>query len=166
VIDPTAYVAPSAILLGAVTLKAQASVWDLAVLRADIDEIIVGERSNIQDGVIAHADHRLPVVLESQVGVGHAAVLHGCYVEHDCLVGIGAMLLSGVRVGSGSVIGAGAVLPEGMQVPPGSLVFGVPARVVRPVDEILTRRIESTWKDYLELTRKHREAGHPPSSNA
>src|SRR5262249_41669980 len=102
-----------------------------------------------------------------RVSVGHRVILHGCTVEDDSLIGMGAVLLNGVRVGKGSVVGAGAVLREGMEVPPGSLVVGVPARVVRAVAEATRKRIELTWRYYIEQARRHRAGAfpiHPPSS--
>lgn len=105
---------------------------------------------------MVHVDAGVPCTIGRRVGVGHRAILHGCVVEDECLVGMGAILLNRVQVGAGSVVGAGAVLPEGMAVPPGSLVLGVPGRVVRPVDAALRRRIDATWRHYVEQARRHR----------
>jgi carbonic anhydrase/acetyltransferase-like protein (isoleucine patch superfamily) len=149
------------VVLGDVWLGREASVWYGAVVRGDTAPIRIGDQTNIQDLSVVHADADAPCTIGSRVGVGHRAILHGCMVEDDCLVGMGAVLLNHVRVGRGSVIGAGAVLPEGMVVPPGSLVLGVPARLVRPVDEGLRRRIESTWRHYVELARAHAEGRYP-----
>jgi len=140
-ISPSAWVAPTAVVLGDVTLGAQASVWYTAVLRGDMAPIIVGARTNIQDGTIVHVDEGIPCRVGDRVGVGHRAILHGCTVGDDCLVGMGSVLLNGVVVGPGSVIAAGAVVPEGLEIPAGSLVMGLPARLVREVDEGLRRRI-------------------------
>jgi len=161
-IDPTAFIAPGAIVLGDVTLGARASVWYGAVLRGDVDAIVVGEASNLQDGTIVHVDSGLPARIGARVGVGHRAILHGCTVEDDCLIGMGSVLLNGVRVGSGSVVAAGAVLPEGLQVPPGSLVMGVPGRVARTVDEGLRARIRGTWEHYVVEAERHRGGRFPP----
>jgi carbonic anhydrase/acetyltransferase-like protein (isoleucine patch superfamily) len=155
-VDPSAYVASSAILEGRVRVGARASIWPLAVLRGDEDAITVGEEANVQDGVVIHADPGFPASLGRRVTVGHRAVVHGAQVEDDCLVGIGAILLNGVRLGTGSVVGAGAVLPEGMQVPAGSVVMGVPARVVRPVRDALSRRIQDSAQSYVERGGKRR----------
>lgn len=151
-----AFIAPGAKLIGDVTLEAEASVWYNAVLRGDLAPIVLGARSNIQDNCVVHVDEGVPCRLGARVGVGHGAILHGCEIEADCLIGMGAIVLNRARIGQGSVIGAGAVVPEGMQVPPGSLVLGVPGRVVRQVDADLTRRIERTWRSYLELAARHR----------
>jgi len=160
-IDPTAFIAPGAIVLGDVTLGARASVWYGAVLRGDVDAIVVGEASNLQDGTIVHVDSGLPARIGARVGVGHRAILHGCTVEDDCLIGMGSVLLNGVHIGTGSVVAAGAVVPEGTEVPPGSLVVGVPARVTRRVDDSLRERIEDTWRHYVEEAKRHRKGTFP-----
>jgi carbonic anhydrase/acetyltransferase-like protein (isoleucine patch superfamily) len=136
-------------------------VWYGAVLRGDMDRIVIGEATNLQDGVIVHVDEGRPALIGARVGVGHRAILHGCTVEDDCLVGMGSILLNGVVLSTGSVGGAGAVVREGMVVPPGSLVMGVPARVVRPVDDGLRDRIRATWEHYVELARRHRAGNFP-----
>ena len=148
-------------VLGDVTLGPRASVWYGAVLRGDMAPIAVGEATNLQDGTIVHVDEGVPATIGARVGVGHRAILHGCTVEDECLIGMGAILLNGVRVGSGSVIAAGAVVTEGVVIPPGSLVMGVPARVVRPVDDALRERIRHTWEHYVAEAERHR-AGHFP----
>lgn len=160
-IHPTAFVAPTAVVLGDVTLGARASVWYHAVLRADMAPIVVGEATNLQDGTIVHVDAGRPARIGARVGVGHRALIHGCTVEDDCLIGMAAVLLNGVHVGAGSVVAAGAVLPEGLVVPPGSLVMGVPGRVVRPVDEVLRARIRATWEHYVALAEQHRAGRFP-----
>lgn len=153
----TAYVDPSAIVEGQVQIGARASIWPLAVLRGDTDLISIGEDTNVQDGVVIHADPGFPTTLGHRVTVGHRAVVHGARVDDDCLVGIGAILLNGVHLGTGSLVGAGAVLPEGMQVPPGSVVLGVPGRVVRPVSERQRKLIEDSAANYVERARQRRQ---------
>lgn len=160
-IHPTAFVAPTAVVLGDVTLGPEASVWYHTVLRGDTASIVVGEATNVQDGTVIHVDEGQPAVIGARVGIGHRAILHGCTVEDECLIGMGSVVLNGVRVGAGSVIAAGAVVPEGMQVPPGSLVMGVPARVARPVDAALRSRIRSTWEHYVAEARRHRAGRFP-----
>jgi carbonic anhydrase/acetyltransferase-like protein (isoleucine patch superfamily) len=130
-----------------------------------MDRIVVGEDSNLQDGTVVHVDTGRPALIGARVGVGHRAVIHGCTVEDDCLIGMGSILLNGVRVGTGSVVAAGAVVPEGVVVPPGSLVMGVPGRVVRPVDDALRERIRGTWRHYVEQAARHR-AGRFPAQRA
>ena len=107
-------------------------------------------------------DVGLPALIGARVGIGHRAVIHGCTIEDECLIGMGSVLLNGVRVGTGSVVAAGAVLPEGLQVPPGSLVMGVPGRVTRPVDDALRARIRGTWEHYVVEAARHRGGVFPP----
>ena len=164
-IHPSAFIAPGAKVLGDVTLGRDASIWYQCVVRGDMAPIAIGDATNIQDLTMVHVDEGVPCTIGSRVGVGHRAILHGCTVEDDVLVGMGAILLNGVRVGSGSVIGAGAVLPEGMEVPPVSLVLGVPGRVVRSVDDVLAARIQSTWQHYVQEARRHRAGAFPPHAN-
>ncbi|MHB1561851.1 MAG: gamma carbonic anhydrase family protein, partial [Isosphaeraceae bacterium] len=121
-IDPTVFIARGAIVLGDVHIGAGSSVWYNAVLRGDTDRITIGENTNIQDLTMIHADPGVPCTVANRVTVGHRVILHGCTVEDDCLIGMGAILLNRVRVGHGSIVGAGAVLLEDMVVPPGSLV--------------------------------------------
>ncbi len=161
-IHPTAFIAPTAVVLGDVTLGPRASVWYQAVLRGDMAAIIIGEATNLQDGTIVHVDEGKPAVIGARVGVGHRAILHGCTVEDDCLIGMGSVLLNGVRIGTGSVVGAGAVVAEDLQVPPGSVVLGVPARVVRRVDDALRARIRGTWEHYVAEAERHRRGTFPP----
>lgn len=160
-IHPTAFVAHSACVMGDVALGENTSVWYAAVLRGDMAPITIGSQSNLQDGTIAHVDDEIPCTIGNRVGVGHRAILHGCTVEDECLIGMGSILLNGVHVGRGSVIAAGSVLKEGMRVPPGSLVMGVPGRIIRPVDAALSRRIEQTWRHYVGLAKRHHAGEFP-----
>ena len=147
------YVAPTAVLAGDVAIGDFASVWHGAVLRGDFDAVEVGENSNVQDNVVVHVDRGLPARIGRRVTVGHAAVVHGCVVEDDCLIGMSATVNSGAIIGRGSVVASGAVVPERAEFPEESVVVGVPARVLRPVDEVLRRRIELSWKIYRELAQ-------------
>ncbi len=160
-IHKTAFVAPTAVVMGNVTLGAESSVWYTSVLRGDMAPIVIGAQTNIQDGTIVHVDTGLPCTIGERVGVGHKAILHGCTVEDECLIGMGSILLNGVRIGTGSVVAAGAVVPEGMQVPPGSLVMGVPGRIVRQVTPELAERITTTWQHYVDQARDHRAGKYP-----
>ena len=157
-VPETAWAAPNATLLGKVTLGERASVFYSAVLRGDMDTITIGERSNIQDGCVAHTDPGHPVVVGAGVSVGHRAVLHGCTVEDDALIGMGAVVLNGAVVGAGSLVAAGAVVTEGMQIPPGSLVAGVPAKVRRELDEDAQEALRRNARIYVDLAAQHREA--------
>src|SRR5262245_32585059 len=147
--------------MGDVTLGPRASVWYGAVVRGDMDRIVIGEATNLQDGTIVHVDAGRPALIGARTGVGHRAILHGCIVEDECLVGMGSVLLNGVRIGAGSVVAAGSVLPEGLVVPPGSVVMGVPGRVVRSVDDALRARIRETWEHYVAEAERHRGGNFP-----
>ncbi|MGE3819784.1 MAG: gamma carbonic anhydrase family protein [Isosphaeraceae bacterium] len=160
-IDPTAFLAPGCIVLGDVAIGKNASVWYQAVVRGDTERIVIGEDTNIQDLSMIHADPGVPCLIGDRVTVGHRVILHGCVVGDDCLIGMGAILLNGVRLGAGCVVGAGALLKEGMEVPPGSLALGVPARVLKPVDDDLRARVDHSWRHYVENARKHREGAFP-----
>ena len=160
-IDPSAFIAAGAVVLGDVHIGRDASVWYNAVVRGDTERIEVGEGTNIQDLSMVHADPGVPCVVGRRVTVGHRAILHGCFVEDDCLIGMGAILLNGVGVGTGSVVGAGAVVSEGTEVPPGSLVLGVPGKVIRPVDEAMWVRIDHAWRHYVAEARRHRSGEFP-----
>jgi carbonic anhydrase/acetyltransferase-like protein (isoleucine patch superfamily) len=160
-IDPTAFIARGAIVLGEVQLGKDASVWYNAVIRGDCARISIGEGTNIQDLTMVHADPGYPCVVGSRVTVGHRVILHGCTIEDDCLIGMGAIVLNGVRVGKGSIVGAGAVLLEGTEVPPGSLVVGIPGRVVRQVDDAMTGRVDLSWRHYVAEAPRHRAGVFP-----
>ena len=155
-IHPTAFIHDGAFVIGDVTLGARVSVWPTAVIRGDTAPIVIGEDSNVQDGTIVHVDHAVPCTIGARVGIGHRAIIHGATVEHDSLIGMGAILLNKVVVGTGSIIGAGAVCPEGMIVPPNSLVLGVPGRVVRQTTDAERERIAKTVQSYLDLQAAHR----------
>lgn len=155
-IAETAWVAPGAVVVGDVSLGENVSVWYGCLLRGDIAAIRIGDDTNIQDLTTVHVDVDRPTLIGTRVGVGHRAIVHGCVVEDDCLIGMGAIVLSHARIGRGSVIAAGAVVPEGMVVPPDSLVVGVPGRVVREVDEPLRARARATVQHYRELKEGHR----------
>ncbi|MEM0955259.1 MAG: gamma carbonic anhydrase family protein [Pseudomonadota bacterium] len=129
------YIAPNAAVVGNVRLGEGASVWFSAVIRGDNEPIIIGARSNIQDGSVLHSDPGSPLHISDNVTVGHNAMLHGCSIGSGTLVGINAVVLNGAKVGKGCVIGANSLVPEGMEIPDGSLVMGVPARIKRELTE-------------------------------
>ena len=147
----SAYVAPSADVIGSVEVGENSSVWFQCVLRGDIEPIRVGANSNIQDGTIVHTMLGAPVTLGDGVTVGHRVVLHGCTVENRCLIGMGAVLLNHVRVGEGSIVAAGALVAENTVIPPGSLYMGVPAKLRREVtadEQALIRRHAQNYLRY------------------
>ena len=147
---------PRALLIGRVTIGAEASVWYGAALRADRDTIVVGARSNVQYGCVLHADPGVPLPAGSEVTIGHNATLHGCTVEDLVLIGMGAIVLNGARVGRHSIIAAGTVLTEGQQVPEGVLMAGVPGKVRREVSEEERAAIERNAATYVGLSQLHR----------
>lgn len=155
-VHPRAFVAPSADILGDVTLEEDASVWYGCVLRGDVAPIRVGARTNLQDLTLVHVDRGRPAVIGPDVGVGHRAILHGCEIGEGCLIGMGAIVLSHAVIGDGSVVAAGALVTEAMRVPPGRLVAGVPGRIVREVDDDLRARTRRTVESYLALKEAHR----------
>ncbi len=156
--DRATFVARSADIIGDVELRESSSVWYTAVLRADIDPIVLGERSNLQDGVVVHTDEGFPTTIGAGVSVGHRAVLHGCTVEDDCLIGMGSVVLNGAVIGAGSLVAAGAVVPEGAVIPPRSLVAGVPGKVRRELSDADVERIRENAAVYLDLAARHASA--------
>lgn len=154
-IAPDAFIAPTATVVGKVKVGARSSVWYGCVLRADDEEVVIGEECNIQDLSLMHADPGFPAVLGDRVSVGHRAIVHGARVEDDALVGMGATLLNGVRVGSGSIVAAGAVVTPGIEIPPNSLAAGVPAKVVREARESDKDMISHTHESYLRKSEIH-----------
>ncbi|GAB3950982.1 gamma carbonic anhydrase family protein [Streptomyces sparsus] len=157
-LDPEAFAAPTSVVVGDVSMAAEASVWYHSVLRADCGPIVIGARSNIQDNCTVHVDPGFPVTVGEGVSVGHNAVLHGCTVEDDVLVGMGATVLNGARIGAGSLVAAQALVPQGMRVPPGSLVAGVPAKVRRELTGEEREHLRLNAAMYVELARTHRAA--------
>ena len=156
-IHPTAWIAPTATVLFDVSVGARSSVWYQCVIRGDADRVTIGEDTNIQDLSMVHVDEGVPCAIGSRVSIGHRAVIHGCTLEDDALIGMGAIILNGAVIGAGSVVGAGALVREGQVVPPGVLVVGSPARVVRPVDPDLAARRAATWAHYVRQSARHRE---------
>ena len=149
------FVADNAKVMGNVSVAKNSSIWYTAVVRGDIEQIIIGECSNIQDGAILHGDPGKPTILEDYVTVGHRAVIHSAYIETGCLIGIGAIVLDGVRVGAGSIVGAGSVVTK--DVEPRSLVVGTPARKIKSVsDEQATELLEHA-RNYHRLAQAHAE---------
>jgi carbonic anhydrase/acetyltransferase-like protein (isoleucine patch superfamily) len=155
-IHPTAYVHPEAVVIGDVRIGAQASIWPTAVLRGDHGgHIVVGERTSVQDGTVAHTTERWPTAIGDDCVVGHNAHLEGCTIGSECLVGSGSIVLSQVVVEAGAAVGAGAFVAEGTLVPAGQIALGVPARC-RPVPERLRKWLPSAVQTYLDLAAQYR----------
>jgi carbonic anhydrase/acetyltransferase-like protein (isoleucine patch superfamily) len=152
-IHPTVFIGQGAVVVGDVTIAAACSVWFNAVLRADTTPVTVGEQTNIQEGVILHADPGFPTIIGQKVTIGHGAVVHGAVVGNNSLIGISAVLLNGVEIGENSIVGAGSLLPPGKKFPPKSLILGSPAKVVR---QLTSEEIESnrqTAEGYVKKSR-------------
>ena len=164
-IDSDAFVAPTAVVVGAVTMGPRASIWYSAVARADFETIEIGADSNVQDGCTLHSDPGFPLVLGRGVTVGHRVVLHGARVDDDVLVGMGSVVMNGAHIGSGSIVAAGAVVTPGTVVPPSSVVAGVPAKVVRQATEDDLAHIKAnaaSYYDRLASARKVRPVVRRP----
>lgn len=166
-VAPSAFVHPRASVCGLVTLGEHVSVWGGAVLRGDNDRIVIGAESNVQDLTMIHADAGVPTTVGTRVTVGHRAILHGCTIEDDVLIGMGAIILNRAHIGRGSIVGAGALVPEGVLIPPGSLVLGVPGRVTRATSPEERARIAASSQTYRRLAAAHRDGMivyHDPAS--
>lgn len=156
-VDDSAWIADSATVRGDVRIGKEASVWFGAVIRGDVEPITIGDRSNVQDNCVLHADPGFPCTIGRNVTIGHAAVVHGAEVGDGALIGIRAVVLNGAKIGSGAIVGAGAVVTEGMEVPPGHLAVGIPAKVIR---ELTPENIEMAQRGagrYVSASRRYME---------
>ncbi|HTL88250.1 MAG TPA: gamma carbonic anhydrase family protein [Leptolyngbya sp.] len=152
-----AFVAPNATVIGNVKIAAGVSIWYNAIVRADVERIVLGTCTNIQDGAILHGDPGQPTLLEDFVTIGHRAVVHSAQIERGCLIGIGAIVLDGIRVGAGSMVGAGAVVTK--DVPPRSLVVGIPAKPIRELSDAEIEHLIEHAKQYEKLALVHANKG-------
>jgi carbonic anhydrase/acetyltransferase-like protein (isoleucine patch superfamily) len=165
-VDETAWVAPTASIVGSVTVEAGASVWYGAVLRADNEPITIGARSNVQDNCAFHVDKGQPVSIGEGVSVGHGAVVHGATIGDHVLIGMGAIVMNGAVVGDESMVAAGALVTEGMEVPPRSLVAGVPGKVRRELSDAEVEKLYHNARVYEEHRDLHRDGFVTPSGGA
>lgn len=169
-IDPEAFIAPGAVVVGEVTLGARASIWFNTVVRGDSERIEIGDDTNVQDNSTVHVDEGMPAIVGKRVTIGHRAIVHGCVIGDDCLIGMGAVVLSGARIGAGSLIGASALVREGQVIPPGSLAVGSPAKVIGPVSDAHRAAIATGATHYVELSRAYLAKGfarpHPGPGEA
>jgi carbonic anhydrase/acetyltransferase-like protein (isoleucine patch superfamily) len=154
-LGPSAWAAPSADLIGDVRLGEHASVWFGAVIRADNTPILIGEDSNIQDGAIGHSDPGFPLTIGARVTVGHQAILHGCTVADDCLIGMGARILNGAMLETECLVGAGALITEGKSFPAGSLIVGSPARAIRQLTDQEKQALRVSAAHYAEKAARY-----------
>jgi len=157
-IHPEAFVHPDATVLGNAVIGARSSIWPATVLRADMQgRIVIGDDTSIQDGTVVHLTQGWSeTVIGNRCTVGHRVILHGCVVEDECLIGMGSIILDNARIGTGSLVGAGSLVTVGTVVPPHSLVFGSPAKVVRPLKEKERAMIDAGWPIYVEYTKKYK----------
>ncbi len=157
-IDPTAWIAETATVLGEVHVGARSSVWFGAVVRGDVEAIRIGDDTNVQDLACLHADPGKPCTLGSRITMGHQAIVHGATVEDECLIGIGAIVLNGAHIGQRSIIGAGALITEGKVIPPRSLVLGMPGKVVREISDADLERILHGYQHYVAAAAQYKLA--------
>jgi carbonic anhydrase/acetyltransferase-like protein (isoleucine patch superfamily) len=155
VVHDTAWIAPSADVIGDAVLGEQVTLWFGAVVRADNGPVHVGARTNIQDGAVLHSDPGSPMTIGADCTVGHRAILHGCTVGDGCLIGMGATVLNDAVIGAGSLVGAGALVTEGKVFPPGSLIVGAPARAVRTLEPEQIERLRASATGYAERGRRY-----------
>jgi carbonic anhydrase/acetyltransferase-like protein (isoleucine patch superfamily) len=160
------WVGPGAVLIGRVILKKNASVWPGAVIRADNEAITIGENSNVQDGSVLHTDPGIPLNVGANVTIGHMVMLHGCTIADHCLIGIKSTLLNHAKVGPYSLVGAHALITERKEFPGGQLITGVPARVVRELDEATRAGIDGSAAHYVENWKRYRRDLKPSARNA
>jgi len=159
-IAKNAYISPRASIIGAATIGPRSSVWEHAVIRADYNAISIGSDSSIQDNCTVHCDLRFSTQIGNRVTLGHNSVAHGCTIEDNVLVGIGAVILNDVHLGHHTIIGAGSIITPGKKIPPESLVIGVPGKVVRTLTPADLRELDTNWKVYVELSRQYLKQLH------
>nr|PZN04725.1 MAG: gamma carbonic anhydrase family protein [Bacillota bacterium] len=156
-IHESCFIAPTADVIGDVTIGENSSVWHRAVIRGDMNGIKIGANSNIQDGTVIHVTKRHSVEVGNNVTVGHNAILHGCTVKDNALIGMGAIVLDGAVIGEGALVGAGSLVAEGKEIPPFSLALGVPAKVIRELSKEQLEAIKNNAEEYIKLAEKYKE---------
>lgn len=165
-VDPSCYVAPEAIIIGDVVIERGCSIWPYAVIRADLSEVRIGEGSSIQEHCQVHGNPGKPTIIGKNVSVGHGAIIHAAKIGDLVVIGMNSCILDDAEIGSGSVVGAGAVVRSGMKVPPGSLVVGIPGRVVRENDQSLREAARKNAEEYHKLRDAHKRGEYPRYSNS
>lgn len=149
------FIAANATVIGDVTIGSDSSVWYAAVIRADVEKIIIGERTNIQDGAILHADFGEPTIIGNDVTLGHGAIIHGATVGDCSLIGMRSTVLNRAKIGRFCVIGANALITEGMEIPDYSMVLGVPAKIVKTLPEGIAQMLKASADHYVEMAKRH-----------
>lgn len=157
-IAASCYIDPSAQVIGNVVIGERSSVWPLVTIRGDVHSIEIGDETNVQDNSVLHVEAPdYPLVIGNRVTIGHMVCLHGCRIEDDALIGIGAIVLNGAKVGQGAIVAAGALVPEGKEIPAGMLAMGTPAKVVRPVTPEEAERFRVNAQHYVEGGQRYKE---------
>jgi carbonic anhydrase/acetyltransferase-like protein (isoleucine patch superfamily) len=156
-IDPECWVASNSVIIGKVELKKNCNIWFNTVLRGDIEQITIGENSNVQDGSVIHTDPGCPTIVGNGVTVGHMVMLHGCEIADDCLIGIGSIILNKTKIGKNCIIGANALVTENKVIPERSLVLGSPGKIVRQVTDEEIEHIKENARDYVENFKKYKK---------
>lgn len=156
-IHSSCFIAEGAKVIGRVLLKENASVWFNAVLRGDVDKIIVGKNTNIQDGAIVHCDKGSPTEIGNNVTIGHNSIIHGCIIEENCLIGMGSIIMNGAQIGKNSIVAAGTLIPQGKVIPDHSLVMGHPGQIVRKITPRDIEDMEKNNREYITLQRDYKK---------
>tara|TARA_Y100001970_G_C14141395_1_gene807290 strand:- start:671 stop:1174 length:504 start_codon:yes stop_codon:yes gene_type:complete len=156
-LDPNSWVAPTAVIIGKVELKKDSNIWFNATLRGDVEPIVIGEGTNIQDGSVLHTDPGCHITIGKNVTVGHLVMLHGCIIEDDCLIGIGSTILNKAKIGKNSIIGANALVTENKVIPERSLVLGSPGKIVRQVTDEEIKSIKENADHYVANYKKYKK---------
>ena len=151
------FLAPGVQIMGEIEIGENSSLWPNVVARADMEKITIGSGTNIQDNSTLHNDFDTPLVIGSKVTVGHSAILHGCRIADNCLIGMSATIMNNARIGEFSIIGAGALIPEDTEIPPGSLVVGLPGKIIRETNAEERQKIKESAETYKELARQHQD---------
>ena len=154
----TAWIAPGSVVLGDVTIGERSSIWYQTVIRGDVEQIRVGDDTNVQDLCMLHADAGFPCILGNRVTVGHAAIVHGAIIEDDVMIGMRSVVMNGARIGRGSIVAVGAIVLEGTEIPPGSIAMGIPAKVKRIAEPRDQEKIRHAAEHYVAAAQSHREA--------
>lgn len=155
-IHETAFIAPSADVIGDVTIGENSSIWHHAVLRGDVNRIEIGSCTNVQDGTIVHVAGENPTIIGNNVTIGHGAIVHGCTVKDNAFIGMGAIILDGAVIGEGALVGAGALVTEGKEIPPYTLAVGVPAKVVKELSKEYIEMAKKRAVEYAKLAKEYR----------
>jgi carbonic anhydrase/acetyltransferase-like protein (isoleucine patch superfamily) len=156
-IDESCFIAPTADVIGDVTIGENSSIWYKTVLRGDVNKIVIGSNTNIQDGSIVHVAGKYPTIIGNNVTIGHGAIVHGCTIQDSAFIGMGAIILDGAVIGEGALIGAGALITEGKEIPPYSLAVGVPAKVIKQLSQEYINMAKNRAIEYAKLAKVYKE---------